>query len=225
MRVIIADDDREIRLSLTAILKMCEHEVVECQDGAEAWKAMQPPDVPGLAILDWDMPEMTGIEVCRLAKAEEATRPVHILLLTGRTEEEHLVAALEAGADDFVTKPFRARELAARVGVGLRIAELQVQFLKAEQDRVVAEMAGAAAHEINQPLTVLCGQAEMLLMMMPEGDPKRKRAESIIEAGEEIGGIVKQMKAAKGYVSKPYIFGANIVDLKRASGEDRDPGQ
>ena len=217
MKVVIADDDPNIRLALKMVLHDLSDDVVECQNGAEAWEALQTSVLPGLAILDWDMPEMTGVEVCRHAKASEATRLIHILLLTGRTEEDHIVEALEAGADDFVSKPFKPRELAARVGVGLRIARLEAQVLRAAQDQVVVEMAGAAAHEINQPLTVLFGQAEILLAILPADDPNRKRAESIRAAGTEIETIVRKMKDAGGYASKHYVMGKNIIDLDGAA--------
>src|SRR5262249_3973980 len=88
-------------------------------------KALQAPDAPKLAILDWMMPELDGVDVCRTLRAEPSAEPTYIILLTAKAEKGDIVKGLEAGADDYLTKPFDRNELRARLQVGLRMLELQ----------------------------------------------------------------------------------------------------
>ena len=106
MRILIAEDDFTSRTVLTGVLKKHGHEVVATVNGAEAWQAMQQPDAPPLAILDWMMPEMDGIDVCRRVRALETDRPPYIIMLTTKGEKADIVAGLEAGADDYLPKPY-----------------------------------------------------------------------------------------------------------------------
>ena len=128
MKILIAEDDFTSRTMLATVLKNMEHDVVETTSGSEAWDAVQKPDAPQLAILDWMMPEMDGIEVCRRIRAMETDRPTYVIMLTSRTEKEDLVAGLEAGADDYLAKPFDPAELSARVEVSHRMVEMQGQL-------------------------------------------------------------------------------------------------
>jgi len=125
MRILIAEDDRVSRRLLESHLLKWGHEVVVVEDGGQALAALQRDDAPELAILDWMMPGMDGVEICRRIRAGRSSRPLHIILLTARIGREDLVEGLEAGADDYVTKPFDPPELRARVRVGMRIIELQ----------------------------------------------------------------------------------------------------
>jgi len=125
MKILIAEDDPVSRRVLEATLSKWGYEVMSTSNGREAWEALAAPDAPRLAILDWMMPEMDGIEVCRRARGRPEAGPLHILLLTARGRKEDVIAGLQAGADDYVTKPFDHEELRARVQVGQRIVELQ----------------------------------------------------------------------------------------------------
>jgi DNA-binding response OmpR family regulator len=125
MRVLIAEDDATARRVLEALLARWGHEVVAVEDGEAAWEALRAEDAPRLAILDWMMPKVDGVEVCRRVRRMAGGEGIYIILLTARSEQEDLVAGLGAGADDFVTKPFEPEELRARVTVGERVAGLQ----------------------------------------------------------------------------------------------------
>ena len=114
MRILIADDDSVSRQLLRATLERLGHEVVAVADGSAAIEALLAPDAPRLAILDWMMPGMNGLEVCRAIR-ERAAAYVYVVLLTARDAPEDLVTGLDAGADDFLTKPFEANELRARL--------------------------------------------------------------------------------------------------------------
>jgi DNA-binding response OmpR family regulator len=125
MKILIAEDDPVSRRILDLRLKAWGHEVVIAKDGAEAWAALQGNDAPHLAILDWMMPGMDGVEVCRRVRQTQSTPPTYIILLTGKSSKEDVVKGLEAGANDYIIKPFNLQELRARIQVGATVVELQ----------------------------------------------------------------------------------------------------
>ncbi len=125
MRILIAEDDATSRSMLVSVLRKKGHDVVETQDGAEAWAFMNQPSAPTLAILDWMMPGLDGPEVVRRIRAHPSERPPYLILLTSRSEKEDIVAGLECGANDYLTKPFDIGELHARIEVGRRMLDLQ----------------------------------------------------------------------------------------------------
>jgi sigma-B regulation protein RsbU (phosphoserine phosphatase) len=125
VKVLIADDDPVSRRALELTLRQWGYDVLVCADGAEAFEALRQEDAPQLAVLDWMMPGMEGLEVCRMVRELEGSRVTYLILLTAKGNQEDIVAGLEAGADDYVTKPFKAAELKARLRVGLRMMDLQ----------------------------------------------------------------------------------------------------
>ena len=125
MRILIADDDAVSLLALQAMLRKRGHEVVTAADGAEAWQALQQPDAPRFAILDWMMPGLDGVEVCRRARAEPRLGNLYLILLTSRDGKAHVIEGLKAGANDYVSKPYNRDELEARVNVALQMLRLQ----------------------------------------------------------------------------------------------------
>jgi DNA-binding response OmpR family regulator len=124
MRILIAEDDPVSRCFLEATLVKSGYQVTVTCDGHQAWEALQH-DAPAIAILDWMMPGIDGVEVCRRARAIQSPTPTYLILLTAKSEKGDIVQGLDAGADDYVTKPFDRRELHARINVGLRVSELQ----------------------------------------------------------------------------------------------------
>ena len=125
MRMLIAEDDPVPRRLLEAVLVKWGYEVVVACDGIEAWQVLRREDAPRLAVLDWMMPGMDGVEVCRKVRTKENGSYVYLILLTIKQHKEDTVAGLDAGADDYVIKPFDHRELRARVQVGVRMVDLQ----------------------------------------------------------------------------------------------------
>ena len=100
MRILIAEDEPTNRLLLERTLSNWGHELVVCTDSGQALEALQQPHPPSLAILDWMMPELDGIEVCRRARQTEGLESLYIILVTSRDSEEDIVAGLDAGAND-----------------------------------------------------------------------------------------------------------------------------
>jgi len=125
MRILIAEDDLISFEVLQAHLCKWGHEVVHATDGLEAWLALGAEGAPRLAIIDWMMPGLDGLEICKRIRQDPRTRSMYAILLTARGQREDIVEGLEAGADDYVVKPFNPSELKARVQVGVRVIGLQ----------------------------------------------------------------------------------------------------
>ncbi|MGO9257565.1 MAG: response regulator [Bryobacteraceae bacterium] len=123
MRILVADDNPVFRSVLQAMLTHWGHDVEVACDGAEAWRILQAEGGPHLAILDWMMPCMDGIQVCRRIRAAPPGHSVYVVILTAKTEREDLIAAMEAGADDFISKPLKSQELRFRLRAACRILE------------------------------------------------------------------------------------------------------
>ena len=133
MKILIADDSIVSRHLLDATLRKWGYEVVLASDGNEAWEILQGKHAPPLAILDWMMPEMTGVEVCHRVRQQAREPYTYILLLTSKNLKEDLIEGMEAGADDYITKPFDQHELKVRLRAGTRVVDLQQQLLAARE--------------------------------------------------------------------------------------------
>jgi len=125
MKVLVAEDDPIIRRLLEATLTRSGYEVVTAENGARALEILQREGSPNLAVMDWMMPEIDGLEVCRRVRALEARSYVYVIMLTAKGRKEDLITGLEAGADDYLTKPFDPHELRSRLRVGQRILDLE----------------------------------------------------------------------------------------------------
>jgi phosphoserine phosphatase RsbU/P len=141
LRVLIAEDDAVSRRILETLLRNWGHEVVTMLDGEDAWQALRAPDAPALAILDVMMPGVDGLEVCRRVRDLGGASPPYIIMLTARHGARAIVDGMEAGADDYLTKPYDRDELRVRVQVGVRIVELQTRLAGR-----VTELEGALEH-------------------------------------------------------------------------------
>jgi phosphoserine phosphatase RsbU/P len=125
MKVLIAEDDSVSRRLLAATLVKFGYEVVVAADGAEAWALLERDEAPRLVILDWMMPGIDGVEICRRLRLVPSVTPPYLILLTAKSSKEDVVIGLDAGANDYLTKPFNRAELRARVQVGVHVLELQ----------------------------------------------------------------------------------------------------
>jgi len=128
MRILIAEDDLTSRTILAGVLTKNGHEVVSTENGTQALSALTEKDAPRLAILDWMIPEIEGIEVVRRIRADTSLSQPYIIILTSKSEKTDIVSGLDAGADDYLVKPFDPPELIARVAVGQRLVDMQDQL-------------------------------------------------------------------------------------------------
>jgi diguanylate cyclase (GGDEF)-like protein len=131
---LVADDDTASRLLLQKVLTKWGYDVVTASSGEEAWTILTGDDSPDIAVLDWMMPELDGVEVCRRIRALELSSPPYLLLLTGRDNKQDIATGLESGASDYVQKPFDHDELRARLLVGRRFAELNRKLLDTQAE-------------------------------------------------------------------------------------------
>jgi diguanylate cyclase (GGDEF)-like protein len=133
LKILIAEDDPVSRRLLEVMLAKWGYEVLVAPDGQEAWNILQEPDAPRLAILDWMMPGMDGVQICRAVRKQRAEPYTYLMLLTGKSGKENTVEGMDAGADDYITKPFNADELKVRLRAGRRIIDLQSELLSVRE--------------------------------------------------------------------------------------------
>ena len=142
MNILIADDDAVSLRVLQATLNKWSYDTMACVDGEMAWAVLQEKDAPQIAIIDWMMPGLDGLEVCRRVRRKtsgnlrlRSTSPyIYIILLTAKGRKENVIEGLEAGADDYLVKPFNPNELQVRLRAGQRIVELQSALLALQED-------------------------------------------------------------------------------------------
>ena len=126
MNILVAEDNPISAKMLQEILSDEGYTSTLAEDGAKAWACLQEAEeLPTLAILDWMMPEIDGVELCRMIRADERFKNIYVLILSALDRKEEIVVGLKAGANDYVTKPFNLIELKARIAVGVRMATLE----------------------------------------------------------------------------------------------------
>lgn len=224
MKVLIAEDDSASRMALKTTLQKWGHEVIVAEDGNEAWELLQIEN-PKLAILDWMMPGIEGIELCRRIRKKSDCDYVYVILLTSRIEKEDIVAGLDAGADDYITKPFDREVLRSRVAVGARIVQYETllaeknvqlqrygsemgklaeerskQLFHAERMATVGLLSAGIAHEINNPATFIAGNIQTLGKFYEDVEPVLlERTKQDCQDTEKLEFILQEMpKAVEG---------------------------
>ncbi|HLK70253.1 MAG TPA: diguanylate cyclase [Bryobacteraceae bacterium] len=170
MKVLAAEDNPVFQSVLRSMLIKWGYDVTVARDGIQAWEALQSPGSARLAILDWMMPGLDGVEVCRRIRSAALEPYIYILLLTARTESNDLVAGMESGADDYLTKPVNAHELRVRLRAGRRIVELQEQLLMAREALRVQATHDSLTGLLNRP-AILQSLRNELARSRREGHP------------------------------------------------------
>jgi diguanylate cyclase (GGDEF)-like protein len=160
LKVLVADDDSLSRRMLKSTLERSGYEVMTVEDGSAAAEALCDPDGPRMALLDWMMPGLDGPAVVRMVRVRRGMQYVHMILLTSRQAKEDVVAGLDAGADDYLTKPFNPQELRARLRTGERILQLEDTLVHARE-----EMRFRAMHD---SLTGLLNRGVILELLQRE---------------------------------------------------------
>jgi CheY-like chemotaxis protein len=200
MKTLIADDEDITRLLLGAALRKLGHEVHEAKNGAEAWEAWRSGEFPFI-ITDWMMPDMDGLSFCRRVRAARRPDYTYIVLLTSRSGKSNFLEAMNAGADDFLTKPFEKDTFAAQVHVAERILGLHAELRAANTEledrvrartteletalRVKGDFLSCASHELRTPMNHVLGFAR-LLEMDALTDEQTRSVQQILVSGEHL---------------------------------------
>ena len=219
MKTLIVDDDPATRTALENVLEKWGHDVDSTTSGDEAWEVLKDANTPYMIILDWLMPGMDGMTLCRKLREQDDYKPFYIIFLTSRGSREDVIEGLENGADDYIVKPYDYGELRARVQVGVRFLKLQMELQRREKRQGILEMAGAVCHELNQPLQYVSGFSDMLLAQGDPEDKNYKMIEGIKTGIDRISKLTKKISLITRYQPMEYMDGADsIVDIKGSSG-------
>ena len=211
--ILVVDDDKKLTLLVRGFLEKEKYKVSEAYSGRMALDAIKEAK-PDLIILDIMMPEMDGIEACKRIKADKDTKMIPVIMLTSMSNVRDKVQGLNAGANDYITKPFNPEELIARVKAQLRIKFLENELLKKEEVEAVVKMGIATAHEINNPLTVIIGNLELLLIKKENlSEEDSTNLNSILESAMRIKEIVSKMINITRVVETEYAQGKKMIDL------------
>ncbi len=218
-RILVVDDSSDNVEVLKTVLEYNTYDVLTACTGEEGIRIARE-EAPDLILMDVIMPGLDGIETCRLLTREESTRHIPVIMLTAKHEPEDLQQGLEAGAVDYVKKPFVIVELLARVKAALRLKKAQDRLVEQEKKIAVMELAGAAAHELNQPLTVINCQAKLLEESLEKRHiPPSREMEIIYESIGKMTDIIRKIGNITKYRTKDYLLGEKIIDLNEASEE------
>lgn len=207
MRILVADDSKPIRALLSALLEVSGHHVITAEDGEAALRIMQSDDAPRLAIVDWHMPKLDGVDVCRALRAKPCDNPPYLIMLTVSSGRNDILDGLKCGVDDYITKPFDDEALVARIKIGERILGMQTTLARRvrdlEQSNQELEAFGRmVAHDLRNPL----GAIEMLADVLKEEATESGAeallphitdiAQSSVRARETIEDLLKLSRAA-----------------------------
>lgn len=211
-KILVVDDSVHIQVLLKHRLALEGYEVEVAEDGSKAYESALRFD-PDVIVTDLVMPGVDGRALCRMLRADERLRGSFIIMLTGRDSQDARLDSLAAGADDFLVKPWDERELLARIRNGMRIRALQREIQLKEQRDVLAKLAVTTAHEINNPLTGLIFELQVLQMdekLSPRGSEGLKR---VFELAQRIAHIVKRLQDADLKHTKEYEVGIEMYDI------------
>jgi DNA-binding response OmpR family regulator len=226
-RILIADDDPDSRIVVASVISILGHSPVVVHGGGEALEECER-QLPDLAIIDYTMPTMNGIEMCHRLKTIPGGELVPILMLTARDSMQDKISALEEGVDDYLTKPFNYQELRARVKALLRVRDLNVKLvakteeLKKTQERLIAterqvavgQLAGTAAHQLGQPLSAIMLNC-FLIEKLPKEDPKFMGAVVAIKNDvRRMVEMIDSLRNIKASAREEYFDGTEILKLK-----------
>jgi len=219
MKVLVADDSALIRRLIEVAVLDRNHEIIAADDGAAAWAAFER-EHPKFVILDWQMPELDGLEVCRRIRRSPWARDVFVLVVTGRVEGDDVVIALDAGADDYLFKPFTPSSITARLEIAeRRIAANDARWAAEEALSNAQWMAGigqtalAIQHEVNNPLAALLSNVQLMLMDDSLPADVRVLAEDMLAQSRRVANVVKRLSQLEAPKTIEYLTGAPMLDL------------
>jgi DNA-binding response OmpR family regulator len=219
VKTLIADDDTLMRTLTTHAVRERGHEVLEASDGEQALHIFEA-EHPQLVIIDWNMPKLTGVDVTRHIRSSEWSRETFVVMLTARDAGEDLLAALDAGVDDYVTKPVMISHLRARIAIAERRVGENAARWRAEGELAqsrwlagVGELAIALQHEINNPLASIISHASLLSASTTLAPDDANTVNILLTEARRIATVVKKLTAIREPRSVEYAGKMRMVDL------------
>ena len=215
--LLVVDDSPVSSMLVSLILKKhSDYCTVRVWDGQACIKKAKEVK-PDLILLDIQMPGMNGIEVCKVLKKDERTRDIPVIFVTASTDNETLKEAFESGGNDYVRKPVNKIELLVRIKSVLLHKKMEKKLMEEEKLKGVLEMAGGICHELNQPMQVVSGYSELLLMDIEKDNSAYPYIKMIKEQTDEMGSITKKLMRITKYETRDYIEGSRIIDIDKAA--------
>ncbi len=217
-KLLIVDDVPENVFMLQDMLEQQNYSIITAYDGKSGLeKALN--ESPDLILLDIVMPEYSGIQVCLALSEHPEAKKIPVILVTGKSDEDGIIDGLNAGALDFLRKPFNRIELLARVTSALKLAEAHYKIAEAEQKNTFAATVVTANHKIKQPLTLISLSSAAIKRELNKDDVTKeavlKRLEYIDAAVKEITGVLNQLNAMKKPVFADYNQHTKMIDVDK----------
>ena len=245
-KILIADDEATSRHLLASYLTKWGHQIITCDDGQQAMNALLGPNPPRLALLDWNMPGFSGVEVCKEISKRESLNFIYTIIITAKSGSDDIVSALQSGAHDFITKPFDQNVLKSRISVGLRLINeklvlddvnslikeyaTQMETLAQERakqlvhaDRMVTLgiMSAGIAHEINNPTSFISGNIQTIARFWADLQPLLRNMGDTADQ-EKLAFIFEEMpKSIDGIRSGVSRISTIVKGLKSYSHKDK----
>ena len=221
MKTLVAEDDPSVRLLHVTALRQRGHQVLEADDGDVAWRVFEK-ERPPLLILDWQMPRLDGLSLTRRIREAEPDRATFILIVTARDQEDDLLTSLDAGADDYLSKPFTPDALQARLNIAERRIAVDREHRKTEaalrEARYLAgigETAVALQHEINNPLAAVVGNVQLLERGMVSPSELPSVMQDIVSQSKRISDVLGRLRELTQARSIDYAEGIKMLDLSK----------
>jgi DNA-binding response OmpR family regulator len=223
--VLVIDDDLSYIELTTMMLKLEGYRVFTATDGRAGWKLLDKEN-PEVVLLDWNLPEVSGINLIKQIKEENRrTTSPYVIMVTARKEVEYRIEGMEAGADDYLVKPFDRKELLARLHVGLRTVQLQREVANQARQKTVVEMAVSISHEIANPLaTAMLLQQRIGRSAVVHDTPTiREDLDLLGKQLQRIETLVRRAQSIENVVSVPYAQNITMIDWHQDT-DDKQAG-
>ncbi|HEY9167228.1 MAG TPA: response regulator [Candidatus Kryptonia bacterium] len=221
-RVLIVDDDTNARVILNRVLVKAGYEVREAANGTDALNAAKEFS-PDIMLIDWMMPEMDGEQLAKAIRNDQTLKYTYIILLTAKGDVKDRVRGLQAGADDFITKPAPHLEVLARIESGVRVRELHGEIQQLTRRLAILELSATVGHEINNPLNVIYLALDMMRKSLKAGeyDKLERGIELIAETADRLKQIAKQFIDLRDPQSTNYIDELKMIDIHKKENDPR----
>lgn len=216
--VLIVDDNATNLCIMEAMLDKAGYHTIVTDNSLECLEILKNM-TPDLILLDIDMPDVNGLEVCRMLQHDPRTGEIPIIFVTGLTDNKTINDAFEFGGTDYIKKPINRVELLARIKSVLSRQKYKQSLLEKERLAGVLEMAGAVCHELNQPLQVIQLYVDAINSAKIKEKSVRDALEQIHRQTVRMGSITKKIMQITKYESRDYLEGVRIIDIEKASGQ------